>query len=34
MEEEQVYPTLKKGLDEETNARITSLMNRDGFWQA
>jgi len=34
MEEEQVYPTLKKGLDEEANARITSLMNRDGFWQA
>ena len=34
MEEEEVYPTFKKGLDEETNARITSLMNRDGFWQA
>jgi hemerythrin superfamily protein len=34
MEEEQVFPTLKQGLDEETNARITSLMNRDGFWQA
>ena len=34
MEEEEVYPSLKKGLDEEANARITSLMNRDGFWQA
>jgi hemerythrin superfamily protein len=34
MEEEQVFPELKKGLDEEANARITSLMNRDGFWQA
>jgi hemerythrin superfamily protein len=34
MEEEQVFPSLKKGLDEEANARITSLMNRDGFWQA
>ena len=34
MEEEQVFPALKQGLDEDTNARITSLMNRDGFWQA
>ncbi len=34
MEEEQVFPALKQGLDEEMNARITSLMNRDGFWQA
>jgi hemerythrin superfamily protein len=34
MEEEQVFPALKEGLDEEANARITSLMNRDGFWQA
>jgi hemerythrin superfamily protein len=34
MEEEQVFPALKEGLDEATNARITSLMNRDGFWQA
>lgn len=34
MEEEQVFPALKQGLDEDTNGRITSLMNRDGFWQA
>jgi hemerythrin superfamily protein len=34
MEEEQVFPALKEGLDEEANSRITSLMNRDGFWQA
>ena len=34
MEEEQVFPALKQGLDEDMNARITSLMNRDGFWQA
>jgi hemerythrin superfamily protein len=34
MEEEQVYPAFKQALDEEANARITSLMNRDGFWQA
>ena len=34
MEEEQVFPTFKQALDEEANARITSLMNRDGFWQA
>ena len=34
MEEEQVFPALKEGLDEDMNARITSLMNRDGFWQA
>lgn len=34
MEEEQVFPALKEGLDEEANVRITSLMNRDGFWQA
>ena len=34
MEEEQVFPTFKQALDEDANARITSLMNRDGFWQA
>jgi hemerythrin superfamily protein len=34
MEEEHVFPALKQGLDEELNARITRLMNRDGFWQA
>ncbi|GAA4719155.1 hemerythrin domain-containing protein [Sphingomonas lutea] len=32
MEEEQVFPNFKKDLNEEQDARITSLVNRDGFW--
>ena len=34
MEEEEVFPKFKEGLDEAQNARITSLVNRDGFWMA
>jgi hemerythrin superfamily protein len=34
MEEEQVFPRFKESLTEEQNARITSLVNRDGFWMA
>jgi hemerythrin superfamily protein len=34
MEEEQVFPNFKQDLTEEQNARITSLVNRDGFWMA
>src|SRR3954471_12089634 len=34
MEEEQVFPRFKQDLDEEQNAHITSLVNRDGFWMA
>ena len=34
MEEEQVFPAFKRSLDEEQNARITALVNKDGFWQA
>ena len=34
MEEEQVFPAFKRGLDEEQNAKITGLVNKDGFWQA
>ena len=34
MEEEQVYPRFKQAMDEERNAHITSLVNRDGFWMA
>ena len=34
MEEEQVFPSFKKDLNEEQNAKITSLVNRDGFWMA
>jgi hemerythrin superfamily protein len=34
MEEEQVFPKFKRDMDEEQNAHITSLVNRDGFWMA
>lgn len=34
MEEEQVFPKFKNDMNEEQNARITSLVNRDGFWMA
>jgi hemerythrin superfamily protein len=34
MEEEHVFPKFKKDMTEEQNARITSLVNRDGFWMA
>jgi hemerythrin superfamily protein len=34
MEEEQVFPRFKQDLSEEQNAKITSLVNRDGFWMA
>ena len=34
MEEEEVFPPFKNRMSEEQNARITSLVNRDGFWMA
>ena len=34
MEEEQVFPRFKERMSEEQNARITNLVNRDGFWMA
>ena len=34
MEEEEVFPRFKQAMDEEQNAHITSLVNRDGFWMA
>ena len=34
MEEEEVFPRFKQELSEEQNARVTSLVNRDGFWMA
>jgi hemerythrin superfamily protein len=34
MEEEEVFPSFKGDLSETQNARITSLVNRDGFWMA
>jgi hemerythrin superfamily protein len=32
MEEEQVFPRFKQAMSEEQNAKITALVNRDGFW--
>lgn len=34
MEEEEVFPRFKNSMDEEQNAHITNLVNRDGFWMA
>jgi hemerythrin superfamily protein len=34
MEEEQVFPRFKQSMSEEQNAKITSMVNRDGFWMA
>ena len=34
MEEDEVFPAFKKGMSEEQNAHVTSLVNRDGFWMA
>ena len=34
MEEQQVFPRFKKSMDEEQNARITAMVNKDGFWMA
>ena len=33
-EEEEIFPNFKRNLTEEQNAKITNLVNRDGFWQA
>jgi len=34
VEEEQVFPRFKERMSDEQNAKITSLVNRDGFWMA
>jgi hemerythrin superfamily protein len=34
MEEEEVFPKFKKDMTPEQNARITNLVNRDGFWMS
>ena len=34
MEEEEVFPQFKQDLTDEQDARITTLVNRDGFWMA
>lgn len=33
-EEEEVFPRFKQALSEEQNDKITSLVNRDGFWMS
>ena len=33
-EEDEVFPRFKQEMDEEQNDKITSLVNRDGFWMA
>ncbi len=33
-EEEEVFPRFKRAMSEEQNDKITSLVNRDGFWMA
>lgn len=34
MEEEQVFPSFKESMSDEQNAKVTSLVNADGFWMA
>lgn len=34
MEEEQVFPSFKKNMSDEQNAKITGMVNADGFWMA
>ena len=34
MEENEVFPRFKEAMSEEQNARITGLVNKDGFWMA
>ena len=34
MEEEQVFPSFKQNMTDEQNAKITSMVNADGFWMA
>ena len=34
MEENEVFPAFKQGMTEDQNAKITSLVNKDGFWMA
>ena len=34
MEEEEVFPKFKQDLTDEQDSRITTLVNRDGFWMA
>ena len=34
LEEEEVFPAFKKNMTDEQNAKVTGLVNADGFWMA
>jgi len=34
MEEDQIIPNLRKDLDEETNSKLTMMVNKAGFMMA
>jgi len=34
MEEEEVFPSFKQSMTDEQNAKVTGLVNADGFWMA
>jgi hemerythrin superfamily protein len=34
MEENEVFPRFKQAMNEEQNAKITALVNKDGFWMS
>jgi hypothetical protein len=34
MEEEEVFPRFKRGMSAEQNDKITTLVNKDGFWMS
>jgi hemerythrin superfamily protein len=34
MEEEEVFPSFKQSMSDEQNAKVTGLVNADGFWMA
>jgi hemerythrin superfamily protein len=34
MEENEVFPAFKDAMTEDQNAKITAMVNRDGFWMA
>jgi len=34
MEEEEIFPAFKQELTDQQDGRITTLVNRDGFWMA
>jgi hemerythrin superfamily protein len=34
MEEEEVFPSFKENMSDEQNAKVTGLVNADGFWMA